>query len=290
MAQLNKKYESTGALNIGGLVDCLLTTPEEFDNKYCVPTASEPIGQMAVFIKEILRNKTYQEAYDIAGFKRDSLEAVLDKMNSTWSIYLKEQQECANGAKIAVSKDDYIIAKEVYRSLTTNPYTREYFIENTGIETFKQLDLIWEYKEIKIRSILDLVRIDHNEKLIKLCDIKTTGYAVDTFEESVYKYQYWLQMGMYALALYQWVSKDRNDLMGYDVQLKWIVESTKYIGTPQIFSFKQLEQSWKGGVINNKKVKGFTELIEDFKFYTKNGWNYKREVVENNGETELILF
>ena len=51
---VNPKEEDTTYFRKGSAVDCLLTEPEEFHNRYVLSDYSEPTGMMSEFIKAYL--------------------------------------------------------------------------------------------------------------------------------------------------------------------------------------------------------------------------------------------
>lgn len=294
---LKEKTKENEGMILGSLIDALLTQPEEIDKKYIISKAIKPTGQLALFIDLLLENvksvnitdNNFEEAYNSVGFKRKSLEEIIESFNQDGLQYYQEHKDASNGLKKLISEDLYGRAVKTYESLLYHPYTKEYFEQKEHIELIKQLSILWKYKGIQFKAILDLVKIDYSNKIIHLCDIKTTSSPIYAFKESVKQYQYWLQLGMYSCALYDWIITNRQDLVGYDVQMKWIVESTTWPGTPRVFKFNELELAMNGGKVNGKKYKGFIQLVDDFKWYNENGWNIERELVENNGEIVLRI-
>lgn len=292
------KLESK-SLTIGTVVDIMLTSPGKFEEEYIILEHAKPTGQLGIFIDKLLEfDATMSEsgqnreiwAYEQVDFKRATFSAIMARFDAEGVDYYNEQKSVLNGLKKPIPKDVYERAVKVYESLLNNQFTWHYFKEQEGIELINQLEIVWSYSDIDFKSILDIIRINHNTKTIDVCDVKTTGKPLYQFKNSVIEYDYWLQLTMYALAIYQWIEKTRPELYGWDVNLKWIVEYTEYPGNPEVFVFSEYETGFNGGTINNRKIKGFKQLIDDFKWYNKNGWEHERNKIENNGEIPLTIF
>lgn len=298
---LNAEEKDSESLLLGGIIDCLLTTPEKFSERYLLASAEKPTAMMWELTSTYLRLEkdypgdpsNFEKSYVKSGFKGD-IESIQKRFDKEGKSYFEEQLTATKDKKLLYTNDLMSKAEAVVTSLLTNSYTNHYFKINDKEELFTQLEINWKINNIDFKAILDMVKIYHDRKEIDLIDVKTTGYSVDTFENSIDQYQYWLQMVIYGLALFNYLKEKNSELLNYKLNFKWMVESTVYPGTPVIYKMK--ESDWDKGLrggFNKKgeKVKGLVELIADLIWYqTNNSWTYRREVIENNGEITANIF
>lgn len=77
------------ALRIGSAVDCLLTSPDRWDEEFIVVDVSKPYGLMGTFVQHLPKNLTrispkeeYLNAYEKSGYKM-SVDWVIEKFWNT---------------------------------------------------------------------------------------------------------------------------------------------------------------------------------------------------------------
>ncbi len=312
--QQEQESEEKEHFIIGSGVDIMLTESDKFWDYYYLEFSEKcdtiPTGQMLTFIDYITHNvdcgqisgDCYEEAYNYAGFKQKKLETVIEDFKKYDSYYKwclsKVNHTNNNKDKQVLTNTQYQLITKICNSLRTNEFTKKYFENSTGknIEIFNQLEIYWEYKQVKCKSKLDLVIVDHDSKLIQLIDLKTTGNSVFSFNSSSFKWRYDMQVAFYTLALYWLINQSTdeqwNRFKEYKFQLpKFIVESTKSPGMPLIYTCSdRLMQNalYNGFVKDGKYYKGIDQLVDDYKWHVENNsWSYSREIIENNGEIEL---
>lgn len=289
--------DETSALTLGSVVDCMLTEPENFDNLFIVEDYKIPTGQMKDFISYKLRGLTNEEAYKAVDFKRkkDSLEAILEVFNTEYQQFYNS---FLNKEKKVISQEVKTLADTIVTSLLTNRFTRRY-LKCDPNSCLQQLEIFWVYEinntSVECRSKLDLVKIDHENKVIYPLDIKTTSSPLDQFRESIVKYRYDLQASFYTEALEYWKTHIKPEYKDYTVyRFKFIIESTKYPGFPVIYECTDhdLECGKYGGYLKNgEHLKGFHNLLDDLLWYQSNQeWEYNRSIIENNGIIKIDLF
>lgn len=297
--------EDSDALTIGTIVDILLSDPNSFSSEIFLLDKNKPSGQLGEFCDVFISAKkagveaAAEYAYKEVGFKRDSLEKVLERYELDGKDYV--EQRLAAVDKIAVTPSQYNTAIEVYNSLLNSKYTSPHLIlDNPNIESIKQLEIYWKYtlpsKEImECKSKLDDLWIDHENLTLSLKDFKTTGFHVTQFPKSFLRFRYDLQAAFYTDAVNYYKTIIRPELKNYTIkEFVFIVESTKYIGTPIIYKCSEadIHGGTYGGVgTDGKFYKGYKELLEDLKWHIDNDeWKYERKVIENNGVIEINAF
>jgi len=287
----------SGAFLLGSAVDCKLTTPELYDEQFAIIDVEKPTGQLGYYINRLLLGDTEEEAYDTTkAWNGGKLRDNIDKFKENFSISGINYFNCVKLAegKHTMSLEERDIVESVCGSLITNDYTKEYFqIPDENIEIHNQVPIYWEYHNIKCKSLLDFIKIDHTNKTIEPLDLKTTGDSVSYFPNSVFKYRYDIQAAFYTYATaYKYANTYLKNGEYTILPFKFIVESTKYPGTPEIFicSDELLAMGLMGGVRNGNFHKGFNHLIEEYKWHLENDkWDYKMDVYLNDGETLLTV-
>jgi hypothetical protein len=290
---MKDKKPASEALTLGTIVDHVLTEGmETFNDLFILIKAKEPTGLMLNYVNCLLNNgEDYEQAYTCSGFKQNPA-SIREKFEKEHLDYYNEKKELKTGL-LLYTQEQLDTAKSIVDSLNSIETIRNCFIALENEEIYKQLEIFWEYKGVKLKSKLDVCKINKTLKKITIIDLKTTGFSVDSFKESIEKYQYWLQMVMYGMAVYQHFSKEIEDIESYDIEFKWVVESTKYIGSPCIYkmSQKDADRGVHGGKIGDKYYKGFIELMDDYMWYVEhNQWQIPRNVYQSNFEVELNVF
>jgi hypothetical protein len=311
---LNPEKVESAAFRKGGMLDCLLTEPDEFTNRYAVSKIDPPGGMMGEFIKTYLhcmsQGKTYTEdeckhaAYQDSGFKI-KYEAVLKKFEAEdiqkYVVFVQMNKD-----RELVSSEEYASAINMYNMLTEDEHTREYLWtpKDPNLESYDQLKIEWKIKifnsenpfdendedkdkEYTCISILDKVLVDHGSKTIYPIDIKSTGKSVYGFEHSYIKFGYFRQAAFYMDAIKYWAKE--NGLEEYTIEnFRFIVVETHTTNKPIIF--KVSDNDLDIGKNGSESIKGFLCLLNQLNFHQENNiWDTTPDIYKNNGELELNI-
>ena len=285
--------EEREAFIFGGLVDCLLTTPEKFDDDYGVPILSPPTGQMGIFIGYLLKEnitennkkEVLKAAYDYAGFKRDSLTTVLDRFKEYAGYY---EEAVKLKGKIIVSFETYTKAAKIAQEIK-EAYP-EFFNPKEGVEVLWQTPVLFRFLGREFKALVDLLYIDHNKKIVKPIDIKTTGKSIYQFKMSFFQYRYYIQAAIYFRAVKEYIRKDR-ELKGYKIHgFRFLVAEKESFNKPMMFDVScWLKTITFGGEYGGTKFKGLTGLLNTLKWHEEhNLWDYPKEAYQEGG-VELKL-
>ena len=245
----------------GKLVHCLVFEPENLTKKFKIvpdqtPTDSvrnilhklhEKYGKihadlMSVEIQpailEILTNENLYQS-----LKEDS--ARLIKVQTEQS---KIYWEFINDSNIDVIDQDTLYkCKEQAENIKSNKDVMSIFEE---VQTDFELDPIETYAERYLTSDLskmpfglhgyvDYYKINHTDKLVTICDLKTTSKSISDFKETVDFYNYWLQAAIYCKLVYANLSKEVDDVDSYEILFKFVVVD-KY---NQVYPFDVSEET-----------------------------------------------
>lgn len=191
---LNKLFDKvdTPSLLFGSMVDTLLTDgQEEFNNRYEVakfPNISDTLAQ----ITRNLFNFYSDEYRNIDLIPEETIASIGEACgyyaNPKYTSFRvkKIKEECADyynllflsKDKTLVNLEDYQAAQDCVDKLKTDKATKWYFEPNnpfdTNIERFYQLKFKGEYEGIPLKCMADLLIINHKNKTIIPCDLKTS--------------------------------------------------------------------------------------------------------------------
>jgi len=289
---------------IGSLVDCFLTEPELFKNKYAVEELEEftnfPRPQMKKYVEVFAETGDSGKAFEAVGFKKGNLLDVIEEFNKTgkeYADYLTNKAKFINDNKdkTIISKEQYDKAKAISNSLQNSQFTKKYFQKpSENIEVISQLEIYWHMYRNNFKCKLDRVIVDHKNKTIQPIDIKTTGKHVSNFNDSFFGFRYDIQASLYNQGLCDFVYRKDSKYYGYSIlPFLFIVESTKYIGTPLIYSVEpNVLMASENGISGHTGVyyQGWRELLERLLWHkSNNAWDYTREQYENEGVVDIHL-
>jgi hypothetical protein len=286
----NRDNKSTKSLNMGSLVDCLLLTPEDFDSTYFINDKENPSDTVKSIWDEIyISYKTVPVLdFDIEilnickkmKYRAKQSDIVKLKYIHSFSHYfhfLKNSE-----GKIIVSNKDYQKACELTNKLNEDPIINKLLFNLPKHKTnVFQEEIYWDKDGINLKSLLDVITIDKKNKIIQPWDLKTTGFSVSSFKNSLWKFRYDFQASFYSEAL-------RFKYPDYVIlPFRFIVVSTAFNDRPRIFecSGRILDVGENG----DENYKGWKEALELLKFYSKNEiWNDTKEHIEGGDIVQLM--
>lgn len=317
--------DTSSFMKFGSLVDCLLTEPGEFDKRYNVSSIefpSDAIKNIITGVFDDLKNRYLEDPYDpivkrngnlafsgLDEFKLDILKhAKYEGYGQSWkedTIFNKVKTAgeqyfltlLASIGKEMVSFEDYEKALLCIQNLKDSEFTKQYFSDeqNPDIEFLWQVPIVWEEDGMTCKGLLDLVIIDHVNKIIYIIDLKTTAKSVYNFEHSYIKFRYYLQGSMYYQGLRKIFNQDKK-YEGYSLNTPlFVVAEQGSHNPPFIFemSYDDMMVGTFGGIIKSsgREVKGYKRLLSDLKWHNDTGiWDFPKDVWLNKGKVKLECF
>ena len=230
-------------------------------------------------------------------------ETRVAKIVEAWEYW--EDLKAAEG-KVVLSQEENDLISQIVMSIRTNPTTSKYFETSKDVEILDQLAIYFSYCGIDCKALLDRVIVDHKNKTIQPIDFKTMGDQTIYFPKSLRQRRYDIQAAFYTEAL-----KSKKEYETYKIlPFKFIVESTINPGNPLVFTCSQellrigqfgAPKTYLYGKIVSEgydhmseyksmvtlEIKGFHQLIEDYKWYMEKDFETKKEIVESQGEFQL---
>ena len=225
-SKLDSLFEeiSGPGLTFGNMVDTLLTEGIDlYNNKFAVaefPVLTE--SRLAV-VEEVFakHSKTYSKLEDIPA------PLILNTINelefqTNWKDDTRVNNIIKNGVeyyalkyqtrgKEIVTEEDHQDAVKCVEKLKNSTTTGWFFTPEPFDDTIDrefQLKFKGQYKGIGIRCMADLIIVDHKNKTIIPCDLKTSYYPEWEFPRSFIKWNYYIQAQMYWYIIRQNLDKD----------------------------------------------------------------------------------
>ena len=308
-------FEEKKHFLIGDAVDIQLTrSMEEFNQKFHISNLQNKPSDT---IKSII-NQVYDHVREIYGREIQTIDryadAILDACNDhnyqsrwidntriskvveAWEYW--EDLKSAEGKTVLSSEENDLIS-QIVMSIRTSPNTSKYFQTSKDVEVLYQLAIYFPCQGVDCKALLDMVVINHKEKTIQPIDIKTMGDQSIYFPKSLRQRRYDIQAAFYTEALKSKKVYDTYKILPF----KFIVESTINPGNPLVFTCSdELLKIGREGRVDEyvrifnvfdhrheklPEIKGFQQLIEDYKWYMENDFEKNRKIVESQGEFNI---
>lgn len=228
----------------GKLLHCLLLNPEEFENEFVLMSSDMPSdGPRKVLdrIYEIMKQegKTFLDHsymdHILPVLKEQNLYQSLktdaqriDKITASKNILYLDYKFQAE-TKTVVDQDMYDFAKSTVDTIKSKSDLMRImgFDQDsltTSVKQHNELDLVClEFDDyyFGIRGIIDNLVVDHDNKVIRVNDLKKTSKSIVQFEESIEYYNYWMQGALYKLLVNN--VKQTTFGVNYPIEFRFIV-------------------------------------------------------------------
>ena len=260
---LDKLFEhiETASLSFGSMVDCLITDSEDaFNEQYMVADIPSMEPSVEPIVKEVfsLYNNSYTNINDIPD---SCLMPTISEYGyqSRWKPETRCKAIREKGSQyyqtMFISKGRKIVTQEVYnkvfacvRALKDSPQTHNYFCEDNpfeDVERYYQLKFKDTLGGVDYRGMADLLIVDHKNKRVIPCDLKTSGHREYDFYKSFVTWGYQCQARLYWRLIRSAMDKDDyyKDFKLDDFRfivvnnidnpnpLVWLFEDTQAMGT-----------------------------------------------------------
>lgn len=312
---ISKEKPEGAGLTFGSAVDTLAFDGEtEFFKKFAIMATKQPTYKIKQVIDDIIKSqsneifyKEYDELEPTILITARSLEYGADNWKDE-TILRKIKEEGgkdyydffkSNADKMII---DPVIYENVINSVTAlynHPFTSKWFNadEENGWQLIFQYPLFGKVKfndvETKVKGLMDILAIDHVNKIIYPVDLKTSAGHVLDFKTAFVKWNYYIQASLYFLLIKQWAIE--NGLVDYNIaNFKFIIiSSTDFFHRPLVYNCttNDLYCGEHGGTIQGESVKGYRQLIQEYYWHTINEkYDYPKEIYDNKGELSLNIF
>jgi len=244
---LREREEISGKhLDIGELLHCLVLEPDNFDDKFVIMSKKVPGGKLKDVIDEVY--KTYAkpkiesnpaDTYTLSDFEskvlaelksQDLYQTLVDAVRAVNGVKLTGDQKRLEKAitpetieyfnvlviserKTIVDMDMSLKAKEKSDAILNNKKAMDLLTARSiKQDVRKEIELKAELNgyEFGLKGILDCVKIDYENAVIHIVDLKTTSKSLDAWTKSFMtsEYNYWLQPIVYKELLLSLIPKE----------------------------------------------------------------------------------
>lgn len=295
---------------VGSLVDCILLSENELDDRFLISRANVPNEgtQMHKYVKELYRlTKAYTEngvlqkdfihmmedAYNnlkfdrdgkVVDFKRDSFESVVNKFEGTDNeLWYKELIESDN--KTVVPQGWYDLAEKIASTIKGHKHSSDLF--DGTYEVLTQVQILFEIDSLPMKSMLDMVKIDHKRKEITVIDLKVSWDILNWERKYVYD-RYYIQNGVYTKAIGEWM---KTDYSNYSlVPMKFLVGHSLNQVDPVIYCTREKDywRAMSGFAHRGVWCPGVHGLVTNIKWAKENNIYTRTRLVDSKkGQIEL---
>ena len=262
----------------GKLVHCLLFEPENLNNKFKIVPEKTPTDS----VRKIL-HKVFDNIGDSDLMTAD--EAILDALKEE-NLYQTLKEDSARLAKVqteeskiywefianhnidVIDQDTLAKCQDYTELIKANTDVMELF---ASVETDFDLDPIRTYAEqplecelkdrpFGLKGIIDFYKVDDDEKLVTICDLKTTGKSISDFRETIDFYRYWLQAAIYCKLVFENLDEEQQD---YNFIYKFVVIDNY----KQVYVFDVSPETlsiWTQGLEETLKVADYHYTKKDY--------------------------
>ena len=283
---LFERVESPSLL-FGSCVDTLLTDGEKaFADQYFISDIPKLKPSAEPVVKQLYETfyNSYTNINDIPDADMMSVISQNGYMaNTNWGTAAKCKSIRTEGAAyyqtMFMAGNKRIVPQEVYnkvfacvRALKDSPATRQYFADNdpfSDLERCYQLKFKGNLGDIDYRCMADLIIVDHKNKIVYPCDLKTSSHREYEFPVSFLQWRYDIQARLYWRLIRQAMDSDdyfKNFKLG---EYRFIVVNNIDNPVPLIWNFRQTQASGEIQV-GNKKLRDPEKIGEELTYYLNN--------------------
>jgi len=289
-ALLDRTFIISDGVRMGSLVDDLLFNEKNINKLYYEFNGSKPTATLAKLCNIILNNYNKVPSKKIidgiievnkfwSGTKDPKLLRAKYDTKDFWE-YIKAQ--FISKEKTLITTEELMLAQELRDILLIHNNSAKIF-ESDYISQFK---IKFIYKNFVLKGILDIIKLDHENKTIRLIDLKTGANKLTEFITSFIKYRYYLQESIYMLAI-DYIKK-KLKVENYKVLPFQFLYISRFEKIPFIYT---VSDKWHEAALKGFKTekgytyKGIDQLLDDVKWHLDNKvFDFSKEIYEANGE------
>jgi hypothetical protein len=207
----------------GKLVHCLFLNPDDFDKEFVLMATDLPSDNPKEVLHRLFEHYNELKAMGDPRFLLEHFEhAILDILkdmnlyqslktdaqriekiiNDKHKSYWEYLQNCEG--KIKIDQAMYDNAKDVVEVIKNSPHVMQIMGYtkvniNDEVEMMNEIELAAfpEDYPFGLRGFIDNLVFDHTNKVIRVNDLKKTSKDLNSFEDSIEYYRYWMQASIY---------------------------------------------------------------------------------------------
>lgn len=294
--------KSSSSLTLGSMVDAMITGGmDEFNERFevvdlKVTDSGTSIVNMLVSMNleqddfnDIPQDVVSSVAKSVGFWATDKYDSIrYSKVLGTGNVrdLYNVTRNCSH--KEIVTTDSYQTALSMVEALKTSEATMRYFADNdelSPVQRYYQLKFKMQYNNVVYRSMLDLIVVDHEKKVIYPIDLKTSSHKEWDFEESFMQWRYDIQARLYWRNLKANLDRDPIFRSYKLADYKFIVVNP-YTKTPLVWEFPFTQCQ---GMLTDEKGNIYRDpfdIGEELTYYLENRPQVPKNITMN--EPNLI--
>ena len=290
--------EKQSYLTFGTIVHMFLLQKDEFNKQYYVLKYYPPSNNLQNKLCEAVIasgvndidnwDKIYRAVYSIKNKSLNSIKKDVSELYSKYNGYTAEAID--NKGKKPISEEDYINLLDIERNVNDHigaykALNNNYYAFDPDIEIHNEYPILYKYRGIEMKALLDRFIFDLKGLELQIIDIKTSSVRSertnfkDSFLHSIDIFDYDRQLYSYKAAAKWWLMDKGYEPADFHITVKLVAIKSNYDHEVRVFV---LDDSY----LERGKDK-FDALINDFMFYEDVGYDYNKEYYDNGGD-ELI--
>jgi len=227
------KPDKTKAMSLGSLVDCMLTTPDKFEEEYALQNIEKPSSsaQQNAFAEEIVSlfiqgiqpqaDEVWKHHFSVKGKAPDAIVAASKELFTKWKPYMEWLIDVRKNEKTIVSEEEYKKAVAICTSVNDHPLASKWLVSMEG-EFQKELRWKSSISEIEILGYMDKLIVDHKKRRAMVIDFKVSAVENEhQFKSKVRQFKYHMQAWSYVTGVSQNLFQETGET--YDVSHMYIV-------------------------------------------------------------------
>lgn len=299
---------SMPSLALGSLVDSILTSNDEYsyEDDFIISavkkdrSSTTQIKKLVNYIIENHEEEVLEDSIDIdraieiaddaglfTSYKKPETKRKYIDVDDLWNqlnIHRLEQS-----GKTIISQEDFELAMEMVETLKSHDFTKHIF-GDTDLKRYYQAKIFFTINKVPIKSMLDIILVDEEKKIIYPYDLKT-GTDKD-FMKNFFAFKYYYQGALYTSAI-QSIVQTKPEFEGYKVEPFRFVYISRYSpNKPLVYEMSEdyIEKVMTGFQLPSKmRIEGVLDLLADHEWYVKNNiTDYSRDIYENGGVKKII--
>ena len=258
----------------GKLIHCLLLQPDKFDDEFLVTDEGTISGKGKQLVDGLFEyitagtdNDFWKSVDEESLPKMSDFDAIILDLTNTLEYFQKMEatarvNKIVNDAKLTaywnnrfqamrktiISREMLSNASSVVHKIQNNAYLRSLMGVNslemgTNVVSYNEMHMYDELDEeyvFGIHGVIDNLVIDHDSKMIRVNDLKTTSKDLTRFSDAIEYYDYDLQLAHYTmLILKNPLYKTLIEEQGYQLEARFIVVDCY----AQVASFKLSQET-----------------------------------------------
>ena len=232
----------------GKLIHCLFLNPEDFEKEFVLMATDVPSDNPKEVLQRVYAHYSelkamgdprcllehFQHAiidilkdmnlYQSLKTDQQRIDKIITEKHQSYWEYMKKCE-----GKINIDQGMYDNAKAVVEIIKESDhvmkvmgYTKEHITDNVEMKNEIELAAFPEDLPFGLRGFIDNLVFDHTNKVIRVNDLKKTSKDLNSFEDSISFWRYWMQTSIY-YGLVKNVYLDTPAYADYNFEFRFIV-------------------------------------------------------------------